>query len=273
MRVYLSDQAFVALTVAAVEVYKRECFGYLLGHMTDDACHVDLAVPLQSAERKFMEVSVSTQRVGRVGQLMDEFHRWRKVGDFHSHPDYAGQTWEPILSDTDVATMGKRFVSVVISLHETGRRSHWKYDRKGNLSGTVSGYRLKMSAYYRGITEGSVRQVALLCPFAVSYQREKTVVDAFARPGVNPEESLKIRVSRSRKLPYQPASPQYEFFRHLQTARASSLGEFIRVYGETRRITVGRSGRAAQQRDPQTVSAAVEYFQEFRSLGLVELLH
>ncbi len=263
MRVYLSDQAFVALTVAAVEVYKRECFGYLLGHMTDDACHVDMVVPLQSAERKFMEVSVQTRRVERVSDLMQEFHRWKKVGDFHSHPDYAGQTWEPILSDTDVSTMGKRFVSIVISLSESPRRSKWRYDKKGNLTGTAGGYRLKMSAYYRGITADSVRQVALLCPFALSYQHEKSLVSSFSPKGQNPEEALKIRVSRMRKLPYSSGTPEYDLMRHLQTSRAASLAEFIRVYRET----------SPGGDDPKIVSKAVEYFQEFRSLGLVELLH
>ncbi len=263
MRVYLTDQAFVALTVAAVEVYKRECFGYLIGHMNDDACHVDMAVPLQSADRKFMEVSVHSHRVERVTQLMDEFHRWRQIGDFHSHPDYNGQTWEPILSQTDVSTMGKKFVSIVISLKETARRSNWRYDRKGNLSGTVGGYRLKLSAYYRGITENSVRQVALLCPFALSYQHERSVVDAFAQHGQNPEEALRIRVSRIRKLPYRLGTPEYDFLRHLQQARVSSLGEFIRVYRET------NPGGP----DPEQVSAAVGFFQEFRSMGLVELVH
>lgn len=263
MRVYLSDQAFVALTVAAVEVYKRECFGYLIGNMTDDACHVDLAVPLQSAERKFMEVSVQTHRVERVAQLMEEFHRWKKIGDFHSHPDYAGQTWEPILSATDVATMEKKFVSIVISLVEAPRRSRWKYDRGGNLTGTVNGYRLKISAYYRGITADSVRQVPILCPFALSYQHDVKLIGSFARARRSPEEALKIRVTRARKLPYSTGSREYEFLRHLQSARASSFGEFIHVFRET----------CPAGNDSELVSAAVEYFQEFRSLGLVELVH
>ena len=63
MEAYLSENAFVGLLVSTVEVYRRECFGILLGHRESDRIMVDFVVPYQSAVRKFQEVHLLTYGV------------------------------------------------------------------------------------------------------------------------------------------------------------------------------------------------------------------
>ena len=66
MEVYLSENAFVGLLVSTVEVYRRECFGILLGHREPDRIMADFVVPYQSAVRKFQEVHMDWGRGQRV---------------------------------------------------------------------------------------------------------------------------------------------------------------------------------------------------------------
>ena len=56
MTAYISQNAFWGLLISAVEVYKRECFGLLIGYRDrkgpEEMYIVEHAVPFQSAGRK-----------------------------------------------------------------------------------------------------------------------------------------------------------------------------------------------------------------------------
>ncbi len=56
MIAYISQNAFWGLLISAVEVYKRECFGLLIGYRDrrgpDEMYIVEHALPFQSAGRK-----------------------------------------------------------------------------------------------------------------------------------------------------------------------------------------------------------------------------
>ena len=86
MEVYLSENSFIGLLVSTVEVYRRECFGILLGHREPDRIMVDFVVPYQSAKRKFQEVHMDWYRGQRVEEAVRATSRWELVGDYHSHP-------------------------------------------------------------------------------------------------------------------------------------------------------------------------------------------
>jgi hypothetical protein len=56
MEVYLSENAFVGLLVSTVEVYRRECFGILLGHLTAVYCLIEKRQHLRAKKRRGQHV-------------------------------------------------------------------------------------------------------------------------------------------------------------------------------------------------------------------------
>lgn len=57
--VYISTDAFWSLSLAAVEVFKKECFGFLVGFQGPDRWVVQRAVAHQTATRSYFWVAPS----------------------------------------------------------------------------------------------------------------------------------------------------------------------------------------------------------------------
>jgi len=167
MEVYLSENAFVGLLVSTIEVYRRECFGILLGHREPERMMVDFVVPYQSAVRKFQEVHVDWHRSQRVAEAVHKTSRWELIGDYHSHPMYGDKKATTKLSSADHNDFRKDFTSIVLAINDGHRQRRWGYVTGGIISGSINGYALRMAAYYK---EGdSVARVPLICPYAVGF--------------------------------------------------------------------------------------------------------
>ncbi|PYS02734.1 MAG: hypothetical protein DMG12_13435 [Acidobacteria bacterium] len=70
MEVYISANAFWALLISAIEVYKRECFGLLLGYRDSNNIYiVEHAISYQTANRSH----TSVEKNGRASRRIDKF--------------------------------------------------------------------------------------------------------------------------------------------------------------------------------------------------------
>src|SRR4030095_15317633 len=70
MEVYISANAFWALLVSAIEVYKRECFGMLLGYRdASNILVVEHAISFQTANRRHPSV----KKNGRASRRINKF--------------------------------------------------------------------------------------------------------------------------------------------------------------------------------------------------------
>src|ERR1044072_5028075 len=70
MEVYISANAFWALLVSAIEVYKRECFGMLLGYRDASNIYVvEHAISFQTANRRH----TSVEKNGRASKRINKF--------------------------------------------------------------------------------------------------------------------------------------------------------------------------------------------------------
>jgi proteasome lid subunit RPN8/RPN11 len=167
MEVYLSENAFVGLLVSTVEVYRRECFGILLGHREADRIMVDFVVPYQSAVRKFQEVHMDWHRSQRVAEAVRATTRWELVGDYHSHPMYGEKKATTKLSRTDHQDFRDDGTSIIVAINDGHRQQHWGYVKGGLISGSINGYSLRLAAYHKE-TEAVVR-VPLVCPYALGF--------------------------------------------------------------------------------------------------------
>jgi proteasome lid subunit RPN8/RPN11 len=170
MEVYLSENAFVGLLVSTVEVYRRECFGILLGHRETDRIMVDFVVPYQSANRKFQEVHMDWQRSQRVAEAVRATSRWELVGDYHSHPMYGDKKATTRLSRTDVQDFKQDGTSIIVAINDAHRTQRWGYVKGGLISGSINGYSIRMAAYHKN--GEAISRVPLVSPYAIGFMAQ-----------------------------------------------------------------------------------------------------
>ena len=167
MEVYLSENAFIGLLVSTVEVYRRECFGILLGHREPERIMVDFVVPYQSAQRKFQEVHMDWHRSQRIEEAVRVTSRWEMVGDYHSHPMYGEKKATTKLSGVDIKDFRDEGTSIIVAINDGHRQQHWGYVKGGLISGSINGYSIRMVSYHK---EGeAIVRVPLVCPYAVGF--------------------------------------------------------------------------------------------------------
>jgi proteasome lid subunit RPN8/RPN11 len=171
MEVYLSENAFVGLLVSTIEVYRKECFGILLGHATPERMVVEFAVPYQSARRKFREVHMDVNRSRRVDEAVKTTSRWELVGDYHSHPMYGETRATTKLSKVDQQFFQDGSISIVVAINDLARQQRWGYVKGGSLSGSINGYAIRISAYHK--TNGVIERAPLLCPYAIGFMERE----------------------------------------------------------------------------------------------------
>jgi proteasome lid subunit RPN8/RPN11 len=171
VEIYLSENAFVGLLVSTIEVYRRECFGILLGHRTPERVVVDFVVPYQSARRKFTEVHMNFKRSQRVEEAVRTTSRWELVGDYHSHPMYGTTRATTRLSKVDRENFGPGAISMVVAINDLARSRRWEYVRGGIISGSINGYSVRIGAYHK--REGVIERVPIVCPYAVGFMERK----------------------------------------------------------------------------------------------------
>jgi len=171
MEVYLSENAFIGLLVSALEVYRRECFGILLGHSTSDRVFVEFAVPYQTANRKYREVRIDWKRSQRVEEAVRSTTRWESVGDFHSHSKFGTRRATTQLSKEDKQHFTDGTVGVIVAVNDIQKSRPWGYVKGGTLSGSVNGYSIRIAAYYRG--NDHIEKVQIVSPYAIGFMEKR----------------------------------------------------------------------------------------------------
>src|SRR4051812_25295154 len=89
MTAYISQNAFWGLLISAAEVYKRECFGLLIGYRDRreerDMYIVEHALPYQTATRRHKGVASNPRAHRRIERFLRNIPQLSVIGDFHSH--------------------------------------------------------------------------------------------------------------------------------------------------------------------------------------------
>ncbi len=171
MEVYLSETAFIGLLVSTIEVYRRECFGILLGHSTPDRVFVEFAVPYQTANRKYREVHIDWKRSQRVEEAVRSTTRWECVGDYHSHAMYGTIRATTRLSKEDREYFTEGTVGIVMAINDVAKPRPWSYVKGEVLSGAVNGYSLRIVAYYK--SNDHIEKARIVCPYAIGFMEKR----------------------------------------------------------------------------------------------------
>jgi proteasome lid subunit RPN8/RPN11 len=172
MIAYISQNAFWGLLISAVEVYKRECFGLIIGHLDrqpgKEMFVVEHAIPFQSAGRKHKGVVTNPRAHRRIERFLANLPQMSVIGDFHSHTMWGYTRAASHPSDTDREGMQPDNVYVILSVNDRLREVPWNYNDDGSLSGTTDDHYFRLTAYT--VTEGGeTRRISILCPYAIGF--------------------------------------------------------------------------------------------------------
>src|ERR1043166_3027382 len=105
MEVYISSNAFWALLISAVEVYKKECFGLLLGYRDGTNYIVEHAISYQTANRRHTSVEKNGRASRRIEKFLSNLPHLSLIGVFHSHTGWGDLKGVGNLSTQDVVDM------------------------------------------------------------------------------------------------------------------------------------------------------------------------
>jgi proteasome lid subunit RPN8/RPN11 len=181
MDVYISANAFWALLISAIEVYKRECFGILLGYRDNSNIYiVEHAISYQTAQRRHTSVEKNGRASKRVQKFLANLPHLSLIGDFHSHTGWGDLKGVGVLSDQDVHDMASDQFYLIIVANDKRRSSSWQYNGDGTLSGTVDDYHFRLGGYY--LDEASrPKRANIFCPYAIGFNAKEIPQKVFVR--------------------------------------------------------------------------------------------
>ncbi len=174
MEVYISANAFWALLISTIEVYKRECFGLLLGYRDSNNIYiVEHAISYQTANRRHTSVEKNGRASRRIEKFLANLPHLSLIGDFHSHTAWGELKGVGNLSNQDVVDMVHGNLYMIITANDKRRASEWKYNGDGTLSGTVDDYHFRIGGYY--LDESSrAKRANIFCPYAIGFNAKET---------------------------------------------------------------------------------------------------
>jgi hypothetical protein len=105
VEVYLGEAALVSLIVSSAEVYKKECYGTLLGYRADNRILVEHAIPYQSALRKHSEVCLGARSRRIIDEVLEGLPKYGVLGEYHSHPMFGDKRANVRLGALDAVDM------------------------------------------------------------------------------------------------------------------------------------------------------------------------
>jgi proteasome lid subunit RPN8/RPN11 len=171
VQIYLNENVFVGLVLSAVEVYKKECFGLLLGYRTPEKYIVEHAIPYQSVKRGHNWTELRSDKWRIIREIVKSFPKLDMIGDFHSHTMYRDVRAKVSLSVDDIEYMEPYDLQMVIAVNENKRSRPWTLNFDHTVSGSVDRFHFKLAAYYfeNGHRNGNGRPrlAEILCPFAL----------------------------------------------------------------------------------------------------------
>jgi len=168
MPIYISEDAFITLTLSAIETSTRyEATGLLMGYESESNYFVVNAIPYQLAERTSDSVYVSSAKQRRIRKVFKNYMKYRIIGEFHTHPE-GGVNLS--IADKEVIRDSDYNLEIVVAITKRQISIPWNYE-KGILSGSIDKYYIKIGCWKVG--EKTVAKLSIRCPFAVGFDFSK----------------------------------------------------------------------------------------------------
>jgi len=187
VQVYLNENVLMGMVLSTVEVFKKECFGMLLGYRADGKYIVEHVIPYQSVRRGHNWTELRSDKWKIMQGILRNFPKLDILGDYHSHTMYRDIRASVTLSEDDITYMEPHELQIVVAInqHEHRRAWSWSVNADRTLSGWIDRYHFRIAAYYydRHATNGNgnghgprkpltrPRLAQILCPIAMGAVR------------------------------------------------------------------------------------------------------
>jgi|GEM_PF-1635514 len=150
-KVYIEIEPFLVMIWAAVEEFRKECLGFILGYRPtpkDNNFYITAVFPLQSVRRGRKGKALGEVEQTKHGRKrFKEFGKWLeagrilKIGDFHSHTEYRGILPPAELSGSDKKSMEENEIEIIISISSRKKgKAPWEALSDGRVTGSFGKY-------------------------------------------------------------------------------------------------------------------------------------
>ena len=184
LQIYLNEHVLMGMLLSCVEVYKKECFGLLLGYRAPGKYIVEHAIAYQSVRRGHNWAELRSDKWKVLQEVLRNFPKLDILGDFHSHTMYRDVKARVSLSQDDIEYMEPDDLQIVIAVNENKRSRGWSLNADRTISGSIDRFYFKLAAYYfahpsrrRKVSRNGARRVLgqprladIVCPFTMGYK-------------------------------------------------------------------------------------------------------
>lgn len=182
--VHVEKEPFEQMLLAAVDPFKKECFGYIFGKKpsrTGNEYVVSKIQIVQSVIRphKFTEVEHMKRSKKRMFDIFRAYPKlYPLMGDFHSHPEYGSDQRSVELSVHDIQDMSVsswcEIAFVVRISSRSTERLEWISKSGGGVRGSFGDYVVDINVYRLTENNGSFvpESLQIISPAIKALNRE-----------------------------------------------------------------------------------------------------
>jgi len=146
---YLQLPAFLAMISSAVETFRKETIGYLIGLKGENKFRVEYAIPYLTAESGFAHTTLDMKRAQRINDILKKFSEGLEfIGDYHSHTLFGENTATVKPSPSDLVTTSIGELNLICAINLKKHAVSWRENQHGNLVGSVGEYHIEIGGYY-----------------------------------------------------------------------------------------------------------------------------
>ncbi len=145
--VTIRENALISVIATVAEVYKKECYGLLLGRVYRNAYRITNAIAIQRAQRQFTSVEVDINHFQSILNNLKHLPKFKILGEFHSHPQFGQRRGVANMSRSDIET-SMAPVQIVIAANDVVRtKRKWKVTKEGSINGGLGNISMIMKAF------------------------------------------------------------------------------------------------------------------------------
>ena len=148
MKVKLSEGAFFAIVAAAGEMYKKECYGLLVGKRRGETIKVVAVAVSQKAKRTFSSIIYTEKYIKSFREIVHCLPKCELIGEFHSHPQFGKRRGYAVLSKADLSTCCEALQIVVSANDVKQQRKDFVVNSDGTISGIINHISMHIRAFY-----------------------------------------------------------------------------------------------------------------------------
>lgn len=146
---YLQLPAFLAIVSSAVETFRKETIGYLIGIKGENKFMVEYAIPYLTAESGYAHSVIDLKRAQRINQILGKFSEGLEfIGDYHSHTVFGASVATVKPSTTDLVSTSAGELNLICAVNIKKRAVAWRENRYGSLVGSAGEYHIEIGGYY-----------------------------------------------------------------------------------------------------------------------------